>query len=119
MSADGGLRRLDYEVIRVGIVVRSVKLVAEKELKMRIEELREAKNRRPFQPFLIRMAEGREIQVRHPDAIAWGPEHPRTAICVLPDGDWEYIDIALITSLGVPAPMSTATDQGHGEGAAT
>jgi hypothetical protein len=82
---------------------------------MRFEELRRAKDQRPFQPFLIRMADGREIRVRHPDAIAWDPEHPRTAICVLPGGDWEYIDIALITSLGVPAPPPSPTQEGNGE----
>jgi hypothetical protein len=74
---------------------------------MRFEELRRAKDQRPFQPLLIRMADGREVRVRHPDAIAWDPEHPRTAICVLPGGDWEYIGIALITSLGVPTPPPT------------
>src|SRR5262249_22722659 len=73
------------------------------EPEMRIEELRRAKDQRPVRPFMIRMADGREIQVRPPDAIAWGPEHPRTATCVLPNGGWEYINFALITSLGVSA----------------
>jgi hypothetical protein len=82
---------------------------------MRIEELRSAKDRRPFQPFMIRMADGREIQVRNPDAIAWGPEHPRTAICVLPSGDWEYVDIALIRSLSVPAQNPPTTQDGDAE----
>ena len=40
---------------------------------MKIAEIKDAKDQRPFQPFLIRMADGREIQVMHPDAIAWEP----------------------------------------------
>jgi hypothetical protein len=96
------------------VVVESTQPVAIKGLEVRLDELRNAKDRRPFQPFLIRMADGREIRIRHPDAIAWGPEHPRTAICVLPSGDCEYIDIALITSLGMPAPFSPDNADGNG-----
>ena len=53
---------------------------------MKIEELKKAKDRRPFQPFLIRMADGREIEVRHPDAIAWGDK--RIVSYVSPADDW-------------------------------
>jgi hypothetical protein len=37
---------------------------------MRIEELRQAKYRAPFRPFLIHMADGCEIQISHPDHLA-------------------------------------------------
>ncbi len=65
---------------------------------MRIDELKRAKDERPFRPFLIHMADGREITVRHPDAVAW--DNPRIAICATPGG-WEVIDVALITSLAM------------------
>ncbi len=71
---------------------------------VRIEELKKAKDQRPFVPFLIRMADGREIEVRHPDAVAWDEGTPRTAVCVPPGGGWEVIEVALITSLGTPIP---------------
>jgi hypothetical protein len=71
---------------------------------MRIEELKKAKAQWPFVPFPIRMADGREIEVRHPDAVAWDAGCPRTAVCVPPGGGWEVIDVALITSLGTPIP---------------
>jgi hypothetical protein len=71
---------------------------------MEVDELKRAKDQRPFQPFEIRTADGRSIAIRHPDAVAWGPESPRIAICVVAGGGWESVDIALITSLGVPAP---------------
>src|SRR5579883_2522442 len=80
---------------------------------MKIAEIKEAKDQRPFQPFLIRMADGREIEVLHPDAIAWEPiladedndngepAEPLTAICVVPGGRREIIELALVTSLGL------------------
>jgi hypothetical protein len=81
---------------------------------MKIEELKRAKDQRPFQPFSIRMAGGKEIPVRHPDAVAWDddideenngePEQPLTAVCVVPGGGWEVIELALVTSLAFPAP---------------
>jgi len=70
---------------------------------MKIEEIKKVKDRRPFQPFFVRTADGRELRVSHPDAIAWVPEIPRVLICGLPDGGWEIVDTALIVSLGVQA----------------
>ena len=52
------------------------------ELDVKIEELKEIKDRRPFQPFLIRMADGTEIQVSYPDTIAWALDNPVRAICI-------------------------------------
>jgi hypothetical protein len=73
---------------------------------MRIEELKRAKNQRPFQPFWIRMADGREIEVTHPDAIAWEGDGAQIVVCIIPGGGWEIIDIILATSIGMQAPQS-------------
>jgi hypothetical protein len=83
---------------------------------VRIEALKKAKDQRPFRPFFIRMADGREIQVRHPDAVAWGGEHSRIMTYVSPTDDWEVIDVALVTSLGgaASAPAQPKA-QGNGE----
>lgn len=73
--------------------------------RMRIDDLKKAKDRRPYQPFQIRAADGREIAVTHPDAIAWGVAgSARTVVCVLPGGRWEVINSGSITSLHMPAP---------------
>jgi hypothetical protein len=75
---------------------------------MRIEELKRAKDERPFRPFSIRMADGRKVPVTHPDALAWEanfddetgePAAPFTVVCVVPGGGWVVIDLALITAL--------------------
>jgi hypothetical protein len=66
---------------------------------MKIEEIKAAKDERPFQRFTILTADGREFPVNHPDAVAWG-ESSRIIVCGLPSGGWHVIDVALITSLG-------------------
>jgi hypothetical protein len=87
-----------------------------------IDDLKRAKDERPFRPFKINLADGRALEVRHPDAVAWDisldeddePEEPRTAVCVVPGGGWEVVDLDLITSLGFyPAP-SKGKSKGKG-----
>jgi hypothetical protein len=74
------------------------------------------------------MADGREIEVMHPDAIAWEPmvadedngaaAEPLTAICVVPGGRREVIELALVTSLGLaPAePKGKGKSKGKSKG---
>jgi hypothetical protein len=92
---------------------------------VRIEELKQAKDERPFRPFSIRMADGKEIPVSHPDAIAWEAdvdedgeaEPPFTAVCVVPGGGWEVIELSLITSLGfAPAAKGKGKNKGKNKG---
>jgi hypothetical protein len=97
---------------------------------VKIAEIKEAKDQRPFQPFLIRMADGREIEITHPDAIAWntpveadGDEEdngeaaePLTAICVVPGGRREVIELALVTSLGLQPAAQEGEGKGKGKG---
>ena len=67
---------------------------------MRLDDLREIKNRRPFEPFDIHLSDGREITVRHPDALAWeGPDFAPVLYIVLGSGRWEVVNFAAITSL--------------------
>jgi hypothetical protein len=81
---------------------------------MRIEELKKAMELRPFRPFFIRMADGREVRVTYPDAVAWGSNEARTVICAQPDGGWDVIEVALVTSLGYPAAAERpAEDNGE------
>jgi len=81
---------------------------------VKIDELKKVKDQRPFQPFSMRMADGREIKVRHPDAVAWDSDRPRIAICVVPGGEWEVIDVALVTSLGLQTPAPPAEPMAEG-----
>ncbi len=74
---------------------------------MRLEDLKQVKNRRPFEPFEIHLADGRGIPIGHPDALAWeGPDLAPVLHIVLGGGRWEVVNFAAITSLspaGSPA----------------
>lgn len=61
------------------------------------EQLFSLINARPFRPYRLKTAGGRDIAVTHPEAIAYGGE--RTAVVVLPGDRWEIIDINLIESV--------------------
>jgi hypothetical protein len=62
---------------------------------------------RPFRPYRLKTAGGREIAVTHPEAIAYDGE--RTAVVVLPGDRWEIIDIGLIESVeGTNEPVPAA-----------
>lgn len=75
------------------------------------EQLFKLINARPFRPYRLKTAGGRDVTVIHPEAIAYGGE--RTAVVVLPGDRWEIIDIDLIESVegtNEPAPAAEAGD---------
>jgi hypothetical protein len=63
---------------------------------MDLQGIREALHRQPFEPFTIRLADGRAISVRHPDFVAIGK---RRVIVVEPDDSWLVVEPLLIVSL--------------------
>ena len=69
---------------------------------MTTEQLKDAHQRRPFVPFAIRQADGRETRVTHPESLAYGGG--RVAVYVHPDGRVEIIDLLLVNALVVDAP---------------
>jgi hypothetical protein len=81
---------------------------------MKIDELRRAKNQRPFQPYRIVMADGGEIEINHPDAVAWDPgDHPRVALA-LSGGEQHWIEVALITRIIAAVPAQPPDTNGGG-----
>lgn len=74
-------------------------------MKPRIRELLSAS---PFQPFIIRMADGKEYRVNHPDfVLAASTEVPQITIEEA-DGSQHYLSALLITSIQKIGPLSTA-----------
>lgn len=72
-------------------------------MKRRIRELLHAT---PFQPFIIRMADGRAYRVMHPDfVLAAATDVPRITVEEL-DGSQHNLSALLITSVEVAAPAS-------------
>jgi len=74
---------------------------------MTIERLREAYNQQPFQPFVIRVADGRGIPVVHREYMVTTPSG-RTVVVVQPDDSFNIIDILLATDLEFkPVPANS------------
>lgn len=76
---------------------------------MTIERLQEVYRETPFKPFVIHLADGREIPVLSREFIMPVPTG-RTVIVCQPDGRVNMIDLLLVTDLEFrPA------DNGHGK----
>jgi len=76
---------------------------------MTIKEIRNLYEARPFQPFKIHMADGRDIPVDHPEFLASAPSG-RTIVVYGSDDSFNVIDLLLVTDLEVNRNSSTASD---------
>jgi len=65
---------------------------------MTIEQLRRFHLARPFQPFEIYLADGRQIRVDHPEVLASSPTSRTVAVFSEPEAA-EIIDLPLVTSI--------------------
>jgi hypothetical protein len=65
---------------------------------MTIERLREAHSARPFSPFVLHLADGRDLTVAHPESLAIAPSG-RTVVVVQPDDSTQFVDLLLVTVL--------------------
>jgi hypothetical protein len=69
---------------------------------MDIDGLRESLRKQPFEPFAIRLADGRSLPVQHPEFVAVGK---RRAVVIGEDDSWSWIEPLLIVSLdSLPTP---------------
>jgi hypothetical protein len=65
---------------------------------MTIEQLRTAYNAQPFRPFVMHLADCREISVHHREFIMTSPSG-RTVVVMQPDDTVNIIDLLLVTDL--------------------
>ncbi|HEV3006875.1 MAG TPA: hypothetical protein VGX78_20560 [Pirellulales bacterium] len=65
---------------------------------MTIEQVRHFYDAQPFQPFVMHLADRREIAVRSREYIASAPSG-RTVIIYQPDDSWNVVDLLLVTDL--------------------
>lgn len=65
---------------------------------MTIEQLKRFEQAHPFRPFRIHMADGRHLDVKHPEHFARTPGG-RTLFIMTGDEAFEIIDLLLVTSL--------------------
>jgi hypothetical protein len=74
-----------------------------------IEQLRNAYSAQPFRPFIIHLADGREIPVRHREFMMAVPSG-RTVVVCQPDDTLNIIDLPLVTDLEI-APSAKSSPQ--------
>ena len=67
---------------------------------MRVEELVQMQRTQSFRPYRIHMADGRHLDVEHPDFVARSPTG-RTAIVYKADETFEVIDLLFVSRLEV------------------
>ena len=77
---------------------------------MTIEPLKTTLRASPFQPFTIRMADGRQFRVPHPDFLAMSPSG-RTAVIFLEDGSASIVDLLLMTELEFSPPSTSRAER--------
>lgn len=63
---------------------------------MDIEGVRVALRKEPFEPFSIRLADGRSLPVLHPEFVALGK---RRLVVIAEDDSWSFVEPLLIVSL--------------------
>jgi hypothetical protein len=83
---------------------------------MNVDQIRDALTRQPFEPFDLRLVDGRSFTIHHTDYLAVPPvKRPRNVVVFTPrseDPDEEYrshyIDLNLIVELTVPTATAQA-----------
>ncbi len=73
---------------------------------MTIEQLRTTLRSQPFQPFTVRIADGRAFPIPHPDFLSFSPAG-RTAVIFHEDGSASIVDLLLMTELELAATSAT------------
>jgi hypothetical protein len=72
---------------------------------MTIDQMKAAYQAQPFRPFIIHVADGREIPVNHREFIMTVPSG-RTIIVAQPDDTVNIIDSLLVTDLELKSPTN-------------
>lgn len=78
---------------------------------MDLNGLREALRQQPFEPFAIRLADGRSLAVHHPEFVAVGK---RRAVVIGDEDSWSWIELLLIVSIdSLPTPKKSRNGKGR------
>jgi len=67
---------------------------------MTIEQLREMYTARPFRPFRVHLADGRSLEIDHPEFLMFS-RSGRTIVVSKTNDTFEIVDLLLVTSLAV------------------
>ncbi len=81
---------------------------------MTIDQLRSTREKVPFQPFTVHLADGRSLPVPHRDYLSISPAG-RTVIIYGSGDAFSIIDAYLITELTVGFASPVIREEGHGQ----
>jgi hypothetical protein len=73
---------------------------------MTIDKVRQCYDAQPFRPFVLHLADGREIPVQHREFLAAAPSG-RTLVVFQPDDSFNIIDLLLVTDIEVKPANGT------------
>jgi hypothetical protein len=91
-------------ILRVpGAILDKAKQPINETNEMTVEQLRAAYQAQPFQPFIIHLADGRNVPVQSPEFILTVPSG-RTIVVAQPDDTLNIIDLLLVTDLEIKSP---------------
>jgi hypothetical protein len=76
---------------------------------MTIEQVKAAYHARPFRPFIMHLADGRQVGVEHPEFMAAAPSG-RTVMVYQPDDTSNIIDLLLVTDIEYK-PIANSTSK--------
>lgn len=76
---------------------------------MDIQGVREALRKEPFEPFAIRLADGRSLPIAHPEFVAVGK---RRLVVIAEDDSWSFVEPLMIVSLD---QIKRAPPSGNGQ----
>jgi hypothetical protein len=80
---------------------------------MHFEVIRDALHRQPFQPFILRLADGRSVYIAHPDFVAVSPRQVHVISPV--DESVSWLEPLLIVSIEfVGAAKASPAPDGNG-----
>ena len=74
---------------------------------MTIEKIRDLYNTQPFQPFVLHLADGRELKVAHREFMSMSPSG-RTIVVHQPDDSMNIVDLLLVTDVEIKPDMNGA-----------
>ena len=77
---------------------------------MTIEQIRKVYEAQPFRPFVLHLADGRNVPVGHREFLALSPSG-RTAIVYQPDESFNVVDLLLVTDLEFGPPAGSGGKQ--------
>jgi hypothetical protein len=77
---------------------------------MELSAIRDAVRQQPFQPFSLRLTDGREVPVVHPEFIAIADTGRRVVVFPPKSATWSVIDPLLVVSIEyITSPKGNST----------